>query len=808
MLALKPTLIKKRYWFLTVLGLLLIAALIGFEYCLPKPLFNEPVSSILLSSENKLLGAHISKDEQWRFPPLKKLPEKFVASIVTFEDKRFYGHVGVDPLAVVRAIKLNIKADRIVSGGSTITMQVIRLASKNPKRSFSNKLLEAIRAIRLEIDLTKEEILILYASYAPFGGNVVGLEAASWRYFGRSPEQLSWAESAMLAVLPNSPGLVHPGRKRTALKAKRDRLLKKLYTQKIIKKLDYELAIVETLPLKPKPLPRLAPHLLDSLVAGKFANKLSKAKIEKGKGKNGRFHTSINATLQKKVNQIAKHHGEILALKNIHNLSVVVIDNQTFETKAYVGNTPVTLKQAKHGQAIDIIQRPRSTGSTLKPFLFATMLEQGEILPETLIADTPIRYTGYRPKNFDRKFRGAVRAKQALASSLNIPAVNMLSYHGVERFLVTLKQMGMSTLHRRSREYGLPLILGGAEGTLWELTSMYANLANRAVQTGNTVEQNYYQPSVLKQGNIKTNRSNEISPASAWMTLQALLEVTRPGTNGYWKRFSSTHKIAWKTGTSFGHRDAWAIGTTPQYTIGVWVGNAEGEGRQGMTGVKVAAPILFDVFNRLPLNGGWFRKPREQMKTVSICKNDGFLANENCEAIDYLIPKNTHFDRVSPNHKRIHLDALAQQRVHSRCQSVSSMAHKSWFVLPPDQAHYYQQTNASYQPLPEWRADCKMNTSAIGLAQNQENPISLIYPRSNTQIYIPRELSGKQGRTIFRALHRKPDTQVFWHLDNQFLGATQAFHEQAIVASPGKHKLVLVDESGNRVEQGFSVLSR
>jgi len=806
---LKLILTKKRYYLSSLLGLLIITALIGFEYCLPEPLFNEPVSSILLNSEKKLLGAHISKDEQWRFPPLKKLPEKFVASIVAFEDKRFYQHIGVDPLAVARAIKLNIKADRIVSGGSTITMQVIRLASKNPKRSFSNKLLEAIRAIRLETDRTKEDILILYASYAPFGGNVVGLEAASWRYFGRSPEQLSWAESAMLAVLPNSPALIHPGRKRTALKAKRDRLLKKLYTQKIIKKLDYELAIAETLPLKPKPLPRLAPHLLDSLVAGKVANKvagkLSEGKINQKKEK--RFHTTIHAVLQKQVNQIAKHHGQMLALKDIHNLSVLVMDNQTFEVKAYVGNTPTTFKQAKHGQAIDIIQRPRSTGSTLKPFLFASMLEQGEILPETLIADTPIRYTGYSPKNFDRKFRGAVRAKQALASSLNIPAVNMLSYHGVERFLATLKQMGMSTLHRRSREYGLPLILGGAEGTLWELTSLYANLANRALQTKNK-DTYYFQPTVLKSGNIKTSRSNEISPASAWMTLQALLEVTRPGTDGYWKRFSSTHKIAWKTGTSFGHRDAWAIGTTPQYTVGVWVGNAEGEGRQGMTGVKVAAPILFDVFNRLPLNAGWFRKPREQMKTVSICKNDGFLANENCESMEYRIPKNTHFDRVSPNHKRIHLDELTQQRVHSRCQSVSNMEHKSWFILPSDQAHYYQQSNASYQPLPEWRADCKTNGLGMRLEQSNENPISLIYPRSNTQIYIPRELSGKQGRTIFRALHRKPETQIFWHLDNQFLGTTQSFHEQAIVALPGKHRLVLVDESGNRVEQGFRVLSR
>lgn len=768
---------------------------------LPEPLFNKPVSSILLSEKSKLLGAHISSDEQWRFPPLNKVPEKFATSIIAFEDKRFHQHIGVDPLAIARAIKLNFQAGHIVSGGSTLSMQVIRLALNNPKRSISNKLWESLSAIRLETQYEKEQILALYASYAPFGGNVVGLEAASWRYFGRSPEQLSWAESAMLAVLPNSPGLIHLSRKRQLLKTKRDRLLNKLYQQKKIGKLDYELAIAETLPIKPKPLPRLAPHLLDSLVSDRFSSNHTQ-------GKQQRFQTTLNAVLQEKVNRIAKHHGEALALKDIHNLAVLVIDNASFEVKAYVGNTPINLKQAAHGQAIDIIHRPRSTGSTLKPFLFATMLEQGEILPETLIGDTPIRYTGYRPKNFDRKFRGAVRAKQALASSLNIPAVNMLSYHGVERFLATLRQMGMSTLHRRSRDYGLPLILGGAEGTLWELTSMYANLANRALQTQNNardgVEAYYFQPTVLKNGVVKSSRLNQISTASAWMTLQALLEVTRPGTEGYWKRFNSSRKIAWKTGTSFGHRDAWAIGTTPQYTVGIWVGNAEGEGRQGMTGVRVAAPILFDVFNRLELNSEWFNKPIEQMKMVSICKNDGFLANNNCESENYLIPESSHFDRVSPNHIRIHLDHVTQQRVHSGCQSVSQMEHKPWFVLPPDQAFYFQQSNPDYQPLPGWKEDCEVVATRKGLV----SPISLIYPRKNTQIIIPKELSGEQGKTLFRAIHSKPEAQLYWHLDDQFLGTTQTFHEQLIYASAGKHQLTLVDEAGNRVEQSFSVLSR
>ncbi len=760
---------------------------ISFYYCLPEPLFKSPVSGILLSQEGRLLGAHISTDEQWRFPPIKHVPEKFKSSLIAFEDKRFYQHIGIDPLAIARAIKLNIKAGKVVSGGSTLSMQVIRLASNNPKRNIWQKLLEAFKALRLETRYSKDDILGFYASHAPFGGNIVGLEAASWRYFGRNPGQLSWAESAMLAVLPNSPALIHISRKRDALKAKRDRLLKRLFEQGKLAKLDYQLAVAEPLPAKPKALPRLAPHLLNTLVA---KNKQQR-----------RFQTTLDFLLQKQLMQLAKHHAELLALRDIHNLAVMVIDNRSFEVKAYIGNAPHSLKNATHGEAIDLIQRARSTGSTLKPFLFASMLENGEILPETLVADTPVRYSGYRPKNFDRKYRGAVRAKQALAHSLNIPAVNMLSLHGVERFLATLRQMGMSTLHRRSREYGLPLILGGAEGTLWELSSMYANLANRAQQTRNSAY--YFHPKVLKTETIETQRRNEISPASAWMTLQALLEVGRPGTQAYWKRFDSTHKIAWKTGTSFGHRDAWAIGTTPQYTVGVWVGNAAGEGRQGMTGVRVAAPILFDVFNLLPLNDQWFRKPVEQMKTVLICKDDGFLATDYCDARKYQLPDSSHFDRISPYHQLVHLDQQGL-RVHSQCESISNMQTKNWFILPPDQAYYYQQSHPDYKPLPEWRADCRLAQSQQGL----DNPISLIYPKRNTQVYIPRELTGKKGKTIFKAIHRNPNEQIFWHLDNQFIGTTRHFHEQALWISEGKHRLTLVDEAGNRVEQSFTVLSR
>ncbi|MGB1311094.1 MAG: penicillin-binding protein 1C [Leucothrix sp.] len=806
-------------------GLILLLAMgIWFYQCLPAQLFNAPYSSVALSREGKLMGAHIAEDEQWRFPPVERVPDKFAAAIIAFEDKRFNYHPGVDPLAVARAIYLNLSQGKVVSGGSTLSMQTIRLAQQNPPRTFWNKLLEALKAVRLEVRHSKSEILSLYASHAPFGGNVVGLEAAAWRYFGRSQHKLSWAESAMLAVLPNSPGLIHVGRSRDRLKAKRDRLLQRLQQQGILSELDYELAIAETLPLRPEPLPRLAPHLLDTL--------LQAHQKSTDPNKVPRFETSINHGFQRSAMQIAKHHAQTLKQRDVNNLAMLVIDNRTFEVLAYVGNAP-SEKADVNGLAIDLIRRPRSTGSTLKPFLFANMIQQGEILPETLVADTPVRYSGYRPKNFNRDFRGAVRARDALASSLNIPAVNMLSYHGVERFLDTLKQMGLKHLHRNARDYGLPLILGGAEASLWELTALYANLAFTAQQHDpkdwrfykqailsvpgqNNQHRELSQPqskdshltkSVSASQSTKTLYRNHTSPATAWMTLQSLLEVTRPGNAGYWKRFNSTQKIAWKTGTSFGHRDAWAIGTTPDYTVGVWVGNASGEGKPGVTGVRLAAPILFDMFNRLPQQAAWFEQPIEQMKTVRLCKDDGFLANDLCEEAAYKVPKGSHFERISPYHQRIHVveENGVLMRVHSACESVGKMQAMQWFVLPPDQAFYYQQFHANYKALPAWREDCQAGISADAAS---DNPISLVYPRRNTQIYIPKDLANQRSKVVFKAIHRNPKSRLFWHLDNAFLGATETFHQQAIWVNAGKHELTLVDEAGRSVSQGFEVLGQ
>lgn len=774
---------------LAVFASIACIASVSFWFCLPDPLFKDPVSTILFSRDGKLLGAKIATDEQWRFPATQDIPDKYQTAIIQFEDKRFYRHVGVDPLAFARAVYLNFKNRRIVSGGSTISMQVIRLARKHQARTYFEKLIELILALRLELRYSKNQILSLYASHAPFGGNVVGFETAAWRYFGRGPDRLSWAESCLLAVLPNSPALIHPGKNRQQLKNKRDGLLQKLHARGHLGKIELQLAQLEPLPHKPLPLPRLAPHLLETLISD-------------GSNKQHRLQSTIDSRVQIVALNTVEQHARQLGLQHIRNVAALVIDNKRFEVVGYIGNS-YSLILDDHGYAVDIIQSPRSTGSTLKPFLFATMLQAGEILPTTLVPDVPSQYAGYMPENYDRQYRGAVSAREALARSLNVSAVYMLHQHGVDRFYDFLTQFGMQSLFRQPDEYGLTLILGGAEVSLWDLSSMYANLATLASYSVVPGDTRYKNLKLLTQDINNTANNAELSAAAAWMTLQALLEVNRPGVDGFWRNFNSSQKIAWKTGTSYGLRDAWAVGVTPKYTVGVWAGNASGEGRPELTGLTAAAPVLFDIFNQLGPSS-WFAKPYADMKQIEVCKNDGYLANGSCESESLWVPKESHFDRISPHNQLVHLDKRGNQRVHSRCENVGNMRHQSWFVLPPAQEFYYRRANSAYRLLPDYRSDCLEHIAG----QEKTGPIDLLYPSYGSRIFIPTDLGRIRSRVVFEAVHRDSTARLFWHLNDSYLGETQYFHQQSLDIEAGVHQLVLVDEQGNRLTRRFEVFAK
>ncbi len=739
---------------------------------------------MLFSADGRLLGARLAVDEQWRFPRAGVVPTRFVEALVQCEDRRFFRHRGVDLRALVRALWTNLRRRAVVSGGSTLTMQVVRLSRRNPPRTYLEKVREMILAQRLELSAAKGEILSLYAAHAPFGGNIVGLDAASWLYFDRAPQELSWAEAAFLAVLPNDPKLVAGAANRRRLRGKRDRVLRLLHGRGFLSRLELSLALAEPMPAGMRMPPRLAPHLLDTLAARY--------------GSSHAFATTIDPALQETLGRIVQSAGARLLAVNVRNLAALVIDNRRAAVAAYVGNVARGAEVA-HGQDVDLLRRRRSTGSILKPFLYAAMLQEGALAPATLVADTPAHFAGYVPENFDRRFRGAVPARLALAWSLNIPAIRMLREFGIPRFYNLLKRWGLTTLDRPPGGYGLTLILGGAEATLFEVTGLYAGLAQLAL--GDRAVRREVR--LLRDEPDRRLRMDDLGPGAAWLTLDALTEVNRPDEEGDWREFSSARWVAWKTGTSFGLRDAWAVGVTLAYTVGIWAGNADGEGNPGLTGLSTAAPVLFEVLNALD-TGGAMPPPRLWLREVRVCRDSGFLAGGLCPAVAVDVPRGSHFQQPCTYHQLAHLDATGRFRVDSGCEPPGRMIHEPWFVLPPVQEYYYRRYHPEYRPLPPFRADC----AGAFQTESGRQVISLVYPDANTAVYIPVDLDGHPGQVVFAAVHRRPEKAIFWHLDEEFIAATRQFHQVAARPAPGEHRLTLIDEDGFRLERRFKVIGR
>jgi penicillin-binding protein 1C len=764
-----------------------VVLLVVYYFSLPRTLFNESYSTVIESAEGELLGARIANDGQWRFPAQDSVPDKFKKCIVYFEDQYFYSHPGFNPMAMVNAVKQNHNAGRVVRGGSTLTQQVIRLSREGKKRSYFEKLIELILATRLELRHCKDEILNLYAAHAPYGGNVVGLEMASWRYFGVQPHQLSWAETATLAVLPNAPSLMYPGKNQEKLMAKRNRLLKKLFEEEVIDKATYELALQERLPQKPYNLPQAAPHLLQHI-----------AKSSEGH----RIKTTVKHRLQDRVNEIAARYYNGYRQTEIHNLAIIVVDVETRNILAYVGNSPA---DKAHQKDVDVITSPRSTGSILKPFLYASMLDQGELLPNTLIPDVPTQIGGYMPKNFENTFDGAVPAQRALARSLNIPSVLMLKDFGVHKFYDQLQHFKLRDINKHPNHYGLSLILGGAESNLWDLCRTYAGLTSTLNHF--TRSQAKYREKEFADLNWDSHYTHdfgketfnkpEIGAGPIWLTYNAMKEVNRPEGDEAWRFYDSSLEIAWKTGTSFGSRDGWAIGTNSKYVVGVWVGNASGEGRPSLTGVGSAAPILFDVFNLLPRQK-WFPTPYNDLEEVEVCAKSGHLAGDNCPHVKQWVPVNRKQTSLCPYHKKIHLDLTAQYRVNSSCESTDNMITRSWFVLPPVMEMYYKGLHMDYLPLPPYREDCEANSAS---------QMDFIYPKENGKIYLTKDFNGKVQPVIFKAAHSSPDARLFWYLGNRYLGETKTFHEIQITAKTGKYYLIITDEGGSEVIRRIEIIA-
>ncbi len=767
-----------------------IKSSIGFILCfwyalfLPKNLFNTTYSTILFSKENQLLGATIAKDEQWRFPPTDTIPLKFKQCLTLYEDEFFEYHWGFNPVSISKAIYSNFKTGKTKRGASTLTQQVIRL-SRNKKRTYFEKLIELIWASRLEFSKSKSEILSIYASHAPFGGNVVGLEMASWRYFRTSPEKLSWAESATLAVLPNAPSLIFPGKNKQLLKKKRDFLLLKLKNHQIISDLTYQLSTKESIPLKPLNLPQESIHLLS------YLNK-------KHKGK--RIQTSININTQNQVLNIVKKYHQQYRKNNIHNLAVLVLDIASKKVIAYVGNSPTNNQNQKF---VDMIQANRSTGSTLKPILYMGMLDDGILLPNMLIPDVPTQIKEYKPQNFNFSFSGAVPAKKAIAKSLNIPAVRMLRTYGLPKFKDNLQYLGLKGINKSVDHYGLTLILGGAESSLWDITNMYANIASTLNHY--THQQSIYyakehqsasflEKSVLNLGEKSLNK-NIFDAGSIYLGLEAITELTRPENDQEWKHYNSSHKISWKTGTSFGNKDAWSIGVNKKYAVGVWVGNADGEGIANMTGVNYAAPIMFDVFEHLP-NNTWFEKPLDELREIEVCAISGHKTTDLCPKQSNFIPFDTNTTLPCPYHKKVFLTKNERYRVFKNCADTDNMIEKNWFVLPANQAWYYKKLNTNYVDLPPVAKNCLLFNNKV---------MDFISPNENANFILTKNFDEQINPLVLKVTHQRGNEKLFWYLNNQYIKTTEGIHQIAIIPQKGKHRITVVDQNGNKITRNINI---
>lgn len=699
---------------------LLIAAgslLLLWLFCLPRNLFKgTPYSTVVVDRDGQLLGARIAADGQWRFPPTETVPEKYATALIQFEDRGFRHHPGVSIKAIGRAIVQNIKGGHTVSGASTLSMQVIRL-SRQRERTVWQKLTEMFMATRLEARYSKDEILALYASHAPFGGNVVGLDAAAWRYLGRDASDLSWAEAATFAVLPNAPSSINLSQNRPALLEKRNRLLKRLKDRRFIDEYTYESALEEPLIGELHPLPSYCPHLVEEY------NVTSRGKT---------VRTGIMLNLQRRVEESLKRWREDLAESGINDLCAIITDVRSGETIAYCGNADIEVKRP--GAWVDIARSPRSTGSILKPLLYCAALQEGVILPSSLLPDVPTNFGGFSPKNFDLGYDGAVPADEALARSLNIPNVWLLKQFGTARFVTTLKEMGISTLNRKPEEYGLSLILGGSEACLKDMVGAYAKKARNV-------------------------------DMATWYMLEAMAEVGRPDQMD-WRRVSSLRKVAWKTGTSYGSRDAWAVGITPDYVVGVWAGNAEGNSAPGLTGALTAGPVMFDLFNLLPATG-WFEEPEDYIE-VDVCPESGYLAGRDCpEKVKMKAPVGGKDVRQCPWHREINME--------------------KWFVLPPLMEKYYRVKHQEYKPMPR---DENADTEVMSFA----------YPCDGAVLSPAKQMDGTSPGVRCEIVHTRQSATVYWHLDNEYLGETTDIHTMVIDMPSGFHRLTAVDDEGNKKE--------
>lgn len=790
----------------------LAALMAAFAVWLALPvesLFPDDYSTLVFDSKGRLLRATLAEDDQFRFPPCGiSLPEKYITALILSEDKRFYLHPGVDPFALANAAYTNMRTGSRIRGGSTITMQVARLADPKP-RTYRNKLIECLTAVRLSLHYSKEEILELYARNAPMGGNIVGIEAASYFYFEKPAGELTWAEASLLVVLPNSPSMINLERERPRLVRKRNGLLGRLFNAGIIDSLTHDMACAEPLPGHDRRLPFAAPHFTTMVLGRASASRGAAEGVggrihdsrETAEGVGGRERgsrkitqnatdrsnderrivTTLDGDIQRRVYDAARLHNRILAGQGIENLAVLVAETGSGKVRAYIGSHD--FHDLEHGGQVDGVLAHRSTGSLLKPFLVAKVLDRGPYTIASKIQDVPTFYGTFTPQNASKDFSGLVGVDRVLIESLNVPAVRLLNAYGLGDFYGFLVDSGLRGLFRSPMRYGLPLVIGGAEASLAELVTLYLSLGNLGERKAISF--------IGDEDDERQQGQRLFSAGAAWLVLDVLSRLARPGVEFYWDRFDNQVPVAWKTGTSYGQKDAWAVGVNGQWTIGVWAGNFTGEGNAALSGARSAAPLLFTLFNMLTRRDRemWFEEPHNDLKEVVCCAASGYPAGPYCpERITVTCPCRMRCTGTCPYHKRYLVDAATGRSVCSLCWSGIETEWDTLFIVPPAVKEILVRNGRSVDAVPSHAAHC--------VTVRDEARLELVYPVDGIKIFVPRDFDGEHERIVFSAKHQRPSEHLFWYLNGTLIGETIGYHELAVELDAGPYRLTVQDEEG------------
>ncbi len=739
---------------------------------LPKEKLIRPHGAYVYSREGLLLNCFTAEDRFWRKPAkLSEISPLLIKSVLACEDRWFYYHPGFNPISLVSATVDNVRTGKFVRGGSTITMQIARMIEPKP-RTIPNKALEILRAVQLELAYSKSDLLEIYFNIAPYGGNIEGVGSAAHLYFGKDPLHLSPSEVAILTTIPASPTRFRPDADPAACVRRRNVVLNRLCASGLISRSDRDEAMKEDAPVRRTDSPVAAPHFCQSITSAHSSEAV--------------IRTTLDYALQQTCENLSLGYQSILRDKGISNLALVVIDNQSGELRAMVGSAD--FGDLLHQGQINGALAPRSPGSALKPFVYALGFEKGLISPARRIEDLPTNYAGYIPVNYDGEYHGVVSVSDALIQSLNVPAVNLCARLGLGNVYDLFKRGGITTLCRKQSEYGLPLVLGACEVNLIELSNLYATLARGGL----------YRPVRMLQADTSGPSFRLLSEASTYLVSEILAELKRPDLPSSWEATAGMPRVAWKTGTSYGRKDAWAIGYTPQFTVGVWAGNFTAEGSIAIVGAEIAAPLMLDIFNHLATLQGqnWFETP-PSIDVRSVCAISGMPAGDACDQTlseQYIIGVTP--EQTCTVHRKIHVDPKTRNQVCVFCQGNAPAEDRVIEIWPPKIATWLLRHGIiDFEP--------PHNPACRGEAGG-EGPI-ITSPEPGAVYFVQNKAHPEFQKILFEASAAADCREVHWFLDGQLV-ASAAPESRVLYAPPtGNHRLLCIDGNGRSSAVSFTV---